>query len=446
MNAVERALATANHYQIALRELLFHAAAEITDEERQERVQLLSHTLRLYLPFAMLVVLVNVLISAINGTFWNSLLVNLPGLLLAFIIERLTHYHNYRLLIWLPPLMGIPLIYLLALQFGSPYLFLFVLVIFPIYGAALLYTRVTILLSFLSIGSLALFYILLPYTMSFQVFAQWFAVFFLIETLLIFFSAYMLSLETREKQSIQKQRRLDVMRDFIRNVSHDFRTPLTVIQSSAYLLKRYDDPLKREKQAEQIDRMVARMEEMLNNTVLLSRLQTSYKLRQDRISFSELFAVLMPKYAKLAEEKGIHFQAEAAQTLPELEGDAELLLAVLRHMLDNAFRYTDVGGEVWLAAQEAKQNITITIADTGIGIPADQLERIFEPMYRTDAARTTDTGGTGIGLTIAQLAVELHGGTIHVTSQEGVGSQFAIQLPLPRIESNPVRRWFGSTK
>lgn len=435
MNSVQRALAVISDYWQAVREFLGSTHEPITPEERAERIALLGKTLRLFLPLAVIIAILNAGVATINGHFWQGVLVNLPGLVLAFLIERLTHTRRYRLLVWLPPLCGIPLIYALALQAGPPYLYLFVLAIFPMYGALLLYMQANIYLALLSLTALIGFYLLFPNAIPGSVFLQWIGIFVMFEALLLFFAAYMLRLETRSHRVGQNQQRLDAMRDFIRNISHDFRTPLTVIQSSAYLLLRLEDPERRAKQAQQIDRMVARMEQMLNNTVMLARLQSLRTITFAPVNLNEVFEVLQQTYPKVAAEKGLHFEMQIPADLPEMQGDADLLLATLQHVLDNAMRYTDEGGRVWVSAQVTGRGLAITIADTGMGIAQEQLDRIFEPLYRTDTARAMDTGGTGVGLAIAQLAIELHGGRIHVTSEQGTGSQFTIELP-SRTESD----------
>lgn len=435
MNSVRRALSNAHTYQQAVREFLIGKSTAITPEERQQRVQFLGKTLRLFLPVAIVLAVTNTVVAALNADLLRGLLVNVPGLLLVLMLERLTHTRHYRMLVWLPPLLGIPLIYALALEAGEPYIFLFTLSVFPMYGALLLYMQANLLLALASIVALVVFYVAVPNEMSPRIFAQWLGMLLMIETLLIFFTAYMLHLETREQRISQNQQRLDAMRDFIRNISHDFRTPLTVIQSSAYLLLKLDDPVRRERQAHQIDRMVARMEEMLNNTVLLAKLQSTQAIAYQPVRLNELLDVVRSRYTRAAEEQAIRLEFDIPPNLPEILGDSELLLAALRHVLENALRYTSSGGEVWVSAQQTGAGAAITIADTGMGIAQDQLERIFEPMYRSDTARAMDTGGSGVGLAIAKLAVELHGGRIHVSSEEGVGSQFTINLPVHTMQT-----------
>jgi len=421
-----------------------HGEEVLATAERKQRMALLTKALELLLPFAVLLAVLNVLAMSANGSFWFGLLANVPGLCLIPLMLWLTKREQYRSLVLIPPFLLIPIVYFQAILTGPPYVYLVLLSIFPIYGTLLLYVRWNYLLALLSVLALVGFYVLFPSRMSVQTFLQWLSVFIMLEVVLLFFAAYMSRMETSQLRAQRNQERLGAMRDFIRNVSHDFRTPLTVIQSSTYLLLRLDDPAKRKRQAAQIDRMVERMEQMLNNTVLLARLQSTTNIDHAPVNTNEVLEILREEFMGAAQEQDITLDMEIPPNLPTIDGDAELLLISLRHVLENALRYTDHGGSVWVSAQTTGKGLSISIADSGMGIPHDQLEKIFEPMYRTDTARAMDTGGTGVGLSIAKLVVELHGGRIHVTSEEGVGSQFTLELPMPWAQvDRPWLDYFG---
>jgi len=131
-----------------------------------------------------------------------------------------------------------------------------------------------------------------------------------------------------------------------------------------------------------------------------------------------------------ASRKQISFSMEVPSGLPAVRGDASLLHDVLQNLLDNAIQYTPSGGRVVVGAAAGPHEVTITISDSGIGIPLADQERIFERFYRVDAARSREAGGTGLGLSIAKHIVEAHGGRLWVESAVGQGSKFSFSIPL----------------
>ncbi|MGH9756760.1 MAG: sensor histidine kinase, partial [Candidatus Acidiferrales bacterium] len=123
-------------------------------------------------------------------------------------------------------------------------------------------------------------------------------------------------------------------------------------------------------------------------------------------------------------------EIEIPTGLPAVRGDASLLRDVLQNLLDNAIQYTPPGGHIRVTAHADEREASITVTDTGMGIPLTDQERIFERFYRVDAARSREEGGTGLGLSIAKHIVEAHGGRISVVSNVGQGSEFSFSIPL----------------
>ena len=136
-----------------------------------------------------------------------------------------------------------------------------------------------------------------------------------------------------------------------------------------------------------------------------------------------------------AEAKGLRIHVQLPEGLPPVRGDGAQLGEVLQNLLDNAVQYTPPGGQIDLTARSKDHEVTFTVADTGIGIPESDLERIFERFYRVDAARSREAGGTGLGLAIARHIVEAHGGRIWVESAIGQGSRFHFSVAQPRNKS-----------
>ena len=127
-------------------------------------------------------------------------------------------------------------------------------------------------------------------------------------------------------------------------------------------------------------------------------------------------------------ERDLHVTLECSQA--QVQTDRSRLYTAVSNLIDNAIHYNKPGGEIHVSAEVQNSTLCVAVADTGYGIPANELPRIFERFYRVDKARTRDSGGTGLGLSIVKHAIESQGGTIGVSSRIGSGSTFTIRLPL----------------
>ena len=140
-------------------------------------------------------------------------------------------------------------------------------------------------------------------------------------------------------------------------------------------------------------------------------------------------AILRRRLAARAEAKGVALILDVASALPALDLDAARIAQVAGNLLDNAVTHTPTGGGVTVSAQASANGVQVVVTDTGPGISSDNLSRVFDRFYRADPSRSRNTGGTGLGLTIARRLVEAHGGTIEAESVVGQGSRFVIRLP-----------------
>ena len=223
---------------------------------------------------------------------------------------------------------------------------------------------------------------------------------------------------------ITEQRRLDdARREFVANVSHELRTPLTNIRSYTETLldAAGDIPLDTEKQfLGVISSESERMARIVTDLLTLSRLDYG-RMELHKVADAMKFT---------AEDSGHELTVDAPDSLPEITGDRERIEQVVVNILSNAVKYTSSGGHIRLAACEGEKNtVRITVQDDGIGIPAEDVPRLFERFYRVDKARSRAAGGTGLGLAIAKEIVEKHGGHIELESEYGKGTTVHITLP-----------------
>jgi two-component system phosphate regulon sensor histidine kinase PhoR len=169
----------------------------------------------------------------------------------------------------------------------------------------------------------------------------------------------------------------------------------------------------------------------VDDLLALSTLESEgYSLQLAILSAADLLAAVEEAFRPRAAEKGILLEVGAAAPGMTLRGDRKLLDQVLANLVDNALKYTEPGGRVGVRAAREDGHVAFTVEDTGCGIPAHDLGRVFERFFRVDRARSRKLGGTGLGLAIVKHIVLLHGGDVRVQSRVGEGSSFAVLLPL----------------
>jgi two-component system, OmpR family, phosphate regulon sensor histidine kinase PhoR len=229
-----------------------------------------------------------------------------------------------------------------------------------------------------------------------------------------------------------------VRRDFVANVSHEFKTPLTAIQGFAETLLggAIDDPQNRGRFLAIILEHSRRLARLTDDLLKLSKMDADrLELEIHSVSVSQFVESCLETAQRRATEKELTISVKMPDHLPDIAGDRRRLAEVLQNLLDNAIQYTLPGGKITLSAENGRGQVTFTISDTGIGIPKADQPRIFERFYRVDAARSREVGGTGLGLAIAKHLVEVHGGRLWVESEIGQGSQFHFTVPVFEGES-----------
>jgi signal transduction histidine kinase len=167
---------------------------------------------------------------------------------------------------------------------------------------------------------------------------------------------------------------------------------------------------------------------MVDDLMALMETETQPPKRH-RVDLADLTQKLLVDFRVAAEQAGLTLVAEVAVGLPPVSGDPEHLTRVLDNLLGNALKFTPTGGQIGVRLWRTGANLVLTVSDTGIGIPHDQLDRIFERFYQVDGSVTRRYGGTGLGLALVKEIVEAHGGKVGVKSEEGGGATFAVTLP-----------------
>ena len=238
--------------------------------------------------------------------------------------------------------------------------------------------------------------------------------------------------ETRVKQ-LENYRK-----DFTANVSHELKTPLSAIKAYAetLLMGALDDPDARYRFVTSIGEQANKLEQLIRGVMQLSRIQSMpEKLSLSPLTLAELVGSVVREHQTVAEANQIAIDNQLAnapdQTNWIVLAEFDALRTILGNLLSNAIRYSKCGGQVTLKAESNNDRIELLVIDQGIGIPAQDLDRIFERFYTVDKARSRESGGTGLGLAIVKHLTIAIGGSIRVQSELGVGSTFRLSLQRP---------------
>jgi two-component system phosphate regulon sensor histidine kinase PhoR len=233
-------------------------------------------------------------------------------------------------------------------------------------------------------------------------------------------------------QDLTRLRRLEtVRRDFISNLSHELRTPLASLKALTETLQdgALDDPPAARRFIAQMQVEVDTLTQMVTELLELSRIESGHlSLDLKPAAPCDLLAWTCKRMQLQAERAGLELRMDCADDLPKLKIDSQRLEQVLVNLIHNGVKFTKPGGEVILAAEAIAGEVRFAVKDTGTGIPADEVSRIFERFYRVDKSRAGS--GTGLGLSIAKHIVEAHKGRIWAESLEGQGSTFYFTIPI----------------
>ena len=224
---------------------------------------------------------------------------------------------------------------------------------------------------------------------------------------------------------------LEAMRsEFAANVTHELKTPLTSIMGYIELLKAGPrEEAVRDNFYEIIQIEAERLQNLIDDLLLLSEIESNKDAHVQECDVSEILEKAAAALSVSADKRGVSLEIEAGERLP-MTADPRRLHQLFVNLLDNAVKYNRPGGRVRATASAGSARLTVTVADTGIGIDPSHFERLFERFYRVDKSRSRKMGGTGLGLSIVKHIVQLYGGEIGVESVPGEGTAFTVRLPL----------------
>lgn len=222
-------------------------------------------------------------------------------------------------------------------------------------------------------------------------------------------------------------------RELVANISHDLRTPLASLRSAIETLLMKEAELPAAEKRRYLSLALDHSEHLGRLTRGLFELATlqsaDRKLHRESFSLAELVQDVAQKFRPEADRRKLTIECDLPPDTPLISADIELIERVFENLIENALRYTPVGGTIRLSVIPGQKTVSTQVADTGRGIPASDLSKIFDRRYRTDQDREDRPGGTGLGLAIAQQILQLHGSSMEVESIVGVGTTFQFDLP-----------------
>lgn len=241
--------------------------------------------------------------------------------------------------------------------------------------------------------------------------------------------------EAQQLQATVQRERFKLMSDFVMAVSHDFRTALATISTSRYLLERQmaeSDRPRLQGRLDVIQHSIDHMAQQINNLQTISALNNLKRVAYD---LQQLLESVINEHAPAARQRQQTLELESTRHPLLIQADPHELRRAFSEVIRNAVNYTPPEGRITITLHNTQQTAHIIVRDTGIGIPAEHLPHIFDFFYRADSARSINSGGVGLGLSIARLIIEAHGGEIEVQSISNEGSSVTISLPL---EPEPI--------
>lgn len=230
--------------------------------------------------------------------------------------------------------------------------------------------------------------------------------------------------------AVDLQRYRDTRQEFLANISHELRTPITYLEGYTKVIKDglYETEGERDLYLDIIHREAHRLQHLVDDLFELAKMEEGkVTLTQEWIDLSQLAEQAVRRVELKAKEKGLLLKLQLSGDAYMIRGDQKRMEQIIMNLLENAIRYTDEG-EIIVHVEFAADAATLIVEDTGIGIPEEELPYIFERFYRVEKSRSRQYGGSGLGLSIVKKLVELHGGKIRMISQPGAGTRCEVQL------------------
>ncbi len=232
------------------------------------------------------------------------------------------------------------------------------------------------------------------------------------------------------------QRYRDTRQEFFANISHELRTPITYLEGYAKVVKNrlYTTEEEKDRYLDIIYQEGVRIQHLVDDLFELAKMEEGkVSLSMEWVDLKDVVDQAVQTVSLKAKEKGLELVVHPSESVPLIRGDGMRMEQIILNLLENAVRYTEKG-HIDVHLHCTSSTLSLSIEDTGIGIPEDERPYIFDRFYRVEKSRSRQTGGTGLGLSIVKKLVELQGGSIEVRSKRGIGTSFTVQFVLPTMQ------------
>lgn len=239
------------------------------------------------------------------------------------------------------------------------------------------------------------------------------------------------ALETAAFELALERENMRLLSTFMSSTSHELRTPLSVISTTLFLLRKTTDPIKQIERIDTLDRQVDRLVHLIGEMQTLLKLDSLRKLESHKpVALNRVILALRQRLQPRIEQKQLNFELNLESAMPIIEGDEGMISTAVLHILENAVHFTPEGGHINITTSESRDEVTLEISDSGVGIAPNDFPHIFERFYKADKARTAGESGAGLGLATTRRILDLHGGRIEASSTLGEGTTFRLHWPI----------------
>lgn len=345
----------------------------------------------------------------------------------AFVINRIGYYY---IAVWILFSSAHALIYYNANISKEPYIEVAYMALVPIVGILILDLKNTIIL----IGVTLTLFIIFQYTHASniprEVAKDLSILISVMSILVIFVSHWRNKVEKETRELFLEQEKSDLIRELITNISHDFKTPLTIISSSLFLIEKSPDTDRQLYHIHKATNQVWRLEGYVQDMLEILHLEDRKIALQEQIDLNEMIRIVCEEFSGEIEKKNLYMTLNLDDTLSKLQSHRSNIFRMTQNLINNAIAYTLDDGEIHITTYERANNLYFVIKDTGIGMTEEESKLIFDRFYRVDKARSLATGGTGLGLSIVKRIIDINKGSISVDSKLNEGTTFTVILPI----------------